>query len=200
MVQIKHKGEHLLKHKATDIGYVNGVSPSDNTVSKALDDIYNSLSTVLSWQAPVADKASLPLTGNTVNDARVVQDDGDGKPAVYVCIATVGTVDQQWIKIADVDWSPPRVVSIAFGDSPYSAAIEGIILVDTSGGNVQILLPAASANTDKIYYVKKKTSDANIITITPNGGDLIENESDAVIINQGTSLEFVSDGSNWYII
>jgi len=52
----------------------------------------------------VATKATLPLSGNAVGDQRVVFDDGDGKQAVYACIATTGTVDQQWAKIADVDW------------------------------------------------------------------------------------------------
>ena len=56
------------------------------------------------WKPPVADKASLPLTGNSTEDCRVVLDDGDGKQAVYLCIAITGTLEQQWKKIGDVDW------------------------------------------------------------------------------------------------
>lgn len=46
----------------------------------------------------------LPVVGNELSDARMVTDDGDGKPAQYVCITTTGLWDTQWIKIADVDW------------------------------------------------------------------------------------------------
>lgn len=57
-----------------------------------------------SWKPSVADRASLPLVGNVVGDQRVVLNDGDGKQAIYTCTATVGTVNQQWAKVGDVDW------------------------------------------------------------------------------------------------
>ncbi|MEA2037189.1 MAG: hypothetical protein U9O94_06765, partial [Nanoarchaeota archaeon] len=109
MVQIIHKGQHLLRHKSQEVGYTNVSQPGIVTVKGAIDDIYTSLSSVLSWQAPVATPADLPLTGNTINDARVVQDDGDGGAAIYVCIATTGTLSDQWQKIADVDWGGSTV-------------------------------------------------------------------------------------------
>ncbi len=56
------------------------------------------------WKTPVVNQAALPLTGNGLDDCRVVLDDGDGKQAVYLCIATTGTLTQQWAKVADVDW------------------------------------------------------------------------------------------------
>ena len=56
------------------------------------------------WKQPVANRASLPLTSNELGDNRVVLDDGDGKQAVYTCIAITGDVDAQWSKVADVDW------------------------------------------------------------------------------------------------
>jgi hypothetical protein len=39
-----------------------------------------------------------------LGDNRVVLDDGDGKQAVYTCVATTGTYTQQWSKVGDVDW------------------------------------------------------------------------------------------------
>lgn len=56
------------------------------------------------WKSPVANRASLPLTSNELGDNRVVLNDGDGKQAVYTCIALTGDVDAQWSKVADVDW------------------------------------------------------------------------------------------------
>lgn len=57
-----------------------------------------------SWKPSVATVAALPVTLNTIGDQRVVLNDGDGKQAIYACIATTGTIDQQWDKIGDVDW------------------------------------------------------------------------------------------------
>jgi hypothetical protein len=56
------------------------------------------------WKTPVATKSALPVTGNSLGDNRVVLDDGDGKQAVYTCVATTGTYTQQWSKVGDVDW------------------------------------------------------------------------------------------------
>jgi len=56
------------------------------------------------WKTPVATQSALPVTGNSLGDNRVVLDDGDGKQAVYTCVATTGTYTQQWSKVGDVDW------------------------------------------------------------------------------------------------
>ena len=98
-VQITHKGQHLLRHKSQDVGYTNGSHPTTLTVKAALDALYLAVGGALYWKDPVANKAALPLASNTVNDARVVQDDGGGIPTIYVCIATAGGVDVQWIKV-----------------------------------------------------------------------------------------------------
>lgn len=66
-----------------------------------------------SWKASVANRAALPLTGNSLSDQRVVLDDGDGKQAVYLCIAITGDVDAQWEKIADVDWNTDEATRVA---------------------------------------------------------------------------------------
>lgn len=73
----------------------------------------------LTWQDPVnrtdssyGSGTTLPVSDNDLNDARMVADDGDGKPAQYVCVATSGTWDQQWKKIADVDWGSSNSIGV----------------------------------------------------------------------------------------
>jgi hypothetical protein len=65
------------------------------------------------WKTPVADKASLPLSGNELGDNRVVLDDGDGKQAVYTCVAVTGDMPTQWAKIGDVDWNSEEATRVA---------------------------------------------------------------------------------------
>ena len=114
MVEILHKGQHPYRHKAQEVNYVR--SGVNKGVKTALDELYSSIGAIVTWKDPVATKALLPLTGNSINDARIVQDDGDTNPAVYVCIAVVGTVDQQWVKIADVDWGDIFDATVNDGD------------------------------------------------------------------------------------
>jgi hypothetical protein len=73
----------------------------------------------VNWKDPV-DRSNagygsgtvLPLTGNVLNDARMVRDDNDGKPAQYVCVAVSGIWSAQWQKIADVDWGSSNSIAV----------------------------------------------------------------------------------------
>jgi hypothetical protein len=67
------------------------------------------------------------------------------------------------------------VVSIAVGDSPYTvAAGVAVVLADTAGGPINVLLPTAS--TPRCIEVKNMdaTAAGNDVTLTPDGGDDID--------------------------
>ena len=142
--QIIHRGQHPYKHKSQEVTYINGTYPAITDVKQALDKAFSLIGQVLSWQTPVANKAALPLTGNSVNDARMVEDDGDGKPAMYVCIATAGNVDAQWLKIADVDWNPfnitgqnciyVKATSTEIAGAVYTTIADAIAYINSLGG------------------------------------------------------------------
>ncbi len=73
--------------------------------------------------------------------------------------------------------------------------------MDTSGGGHTITLPAATSNSGAAILVKKISADANNMTISPTGGDLIDGATSQVTSLQYQSYTFVSDGvSNWWII
>ncbi len=102
-IQVIHKGQHILKHKAKDIRYINDAVPTIKDSQEAIDQLFQLVSGI-NWRDSVATHADLPTVGNLINDARAVQDDdGIGTTAIYVCIATVGTIDQQWFKIAVIN-------------------------------------------------------------------------------------------------
>jgi len=200
MVQIIHKGQHLLRHKSQEVGYTNSTYPTVLNVKTALDEAFSLIGTVLSWKEPVATKAALPIVDNTLNDARVVQDDGDGKAAIYVCVATTGTIAQQWTKIADVDWQGTESITITSTDSPYTVAEYNIILADTSSGDITVVLPASASSKDKSYTVKKITNDTGQITVDPNASETIDGDTTKVIGQYRAAMKVVCDASNWYII
>jgi hypothetical protein len=77
---------------------------------------------------------------------------------------------------------------------------ENTVLVDTTGGNIVITLPAASDNENKVYNVKRITGGGNSLTITPDGVDTIDGAANKTISSQWGVYTIVSDGTGWFII
>lgn len=106
--QIWNANQHPYKHTLSDFLYNNPAIPGVTNVQSALDYI----TAVLYPQskAAVADVASLPTIGNTINDMRVVTDDGDGKAAAYRWEQREGDVAAKWYKIYDLDWGTDSIL------------------------------------------------------------------------------------------
>ncbi len=78
---------------------------------------------------------------------------------------------------------------------------DAVILADATSGNVTITLPAASGSTGYRFYIKRvDNTTTNSVTITPNGGDVIDGFNGISVVSQYDSYELVSNGTNWYII
>lgn len=75
-----------------------------------------------------------------------------------------------------------------------------IVLCDATSNAITINLPAASGSSGLIYHIKKVDSSINIITIDPNGSELIDGDTTKEITEQHTSVQIVCDGSAWYVI
>jgi len=101
--------QHPLRHTLADFGYTSPSLPGVTNVQSALDWV---LAVIYPQQkAAVANPAALPLLGNTINDYRVVTDDGDGKAAAYRWEQREGEVTASWHKIYDMDWGEGTVLS-----------------------------------------------------------------------------------------
>jgi len=80
--QIVHTGQHPLRHRAREVRYLNPTLVGTVTVKEALDFLV-AFGVNLNWKDPVANKAALPLTGNSLSDARIVQDDVESVELVF---------------------------------------------------------------------------------------------------------------------
>ena len=106
---IFNQGQHIYRHTLSDFQYYNPALPENITnVELAMNWILAVL--YPQTQAAVADVASLPLVGNTLNDYRVVQDDGDGKAASYRWEQRDGDVSPKWYKVYDMDWGADSIL------------------------------------------------------------------------------------------
>lgn len=115
MIFDKHRFEiwtlaqHPLKHTLTDFAYTNPSLPGVSDVNAALNYVMKVLYPITKPQ--VANPAALPLIGNTLNDYRVVLDDGDGKNAGYRWEQREGEVTAAWHKVFDFDWSTDSILA-----------------------------------------------------------------------------------------
>jgi len=80
------------------------------------------------------------------------------------------------------------------------ASERGVILVDTSGGDVTLDLPDATGSLMMIYTIKKTTSDSNVVIVDPNASQTIDGSTTHTVSNQWDSIRIVNDGSNWIIL
>ena len=92
------------------------------------------------------------------------------------------------------------VTPVATGDSPVTGAVDTVYIVNTSGGNVEIDLPAASGNSGKTIDVLHKTTGYDCI-IDPNSSETINGSSTSITL-AGVAYQNVTlicDGTEWYI-
>lgn len=75
----------------------------------------------------------------------------------------------------------------------------GTVLVDASGGNVTIFLPAAATDTKK-YNIKKIDPTDNLVIIQPQVSETLDGAAFFEINFQYDSYTVINDGSNWFNI
>ncbi len=107
--QIWNQNQHPFVHSMSDFGYANPNLPDVTNMQGALDYL---IAVIYPNAKPaVPTPADLPLTGNTLADYRVVNDDGDGRSAGYRWEQREGEAAPSWHKIYDVDWSTDSILS-----------------------------------------------------------------------------------------
>jgi hypothetical protein len=74
------------------------------------------------------------------------------------------------------------------------------VLVDASGDNRIVTLPAASSVPGAIFVIKKIDATANTVTLTPQLGETIEEGLSSAISTQYTVKRIQSDGVEWWLI
>jgi hypothetical protein len=119
-----------------------------------------------------------------------------------------GTSNECWISTntsGSGNWAPcpssgVGLLNITNQTSAYTAT-SGDDYIGASGGTFTITLPAAGSNTGKIFDIKKTDASlSNIITIDPNGAELIGGVSTKTLNTLNESYRIVSDGSNWIVL
>lgn len=127
--------QHPYTHSLTEFPYTNPALPSVTNVDGALNYIVAVL--YPNAKAAVATVGDLPAVGNTINDYRVVTDDGDGKAAAYRWEQREGDVAAKWYKVMDVDWSSDSILAQMLDITlPIYVSKMGITDIDDTGADI----------------------------------------------------------------
>lgn len=159
--QIWNQNQHPFVHSMSDFGYANPNLPGITNMQGALDYLIAVI--YPNAKAAVATPADLPLTGNTIGDYRVVNDDGDGRSAGYRWEQREGEAVASWHKIYDVDWSTDSILAAWEGQTldlylvkrGHNDAENGVEITGTFAG--QRIYGGSTANTN--------------LTLSANSGD-----------------------------
>lgn len=160
--QIWNKQQHPFNHEPGEFTYASDSLPGVTTMGAALDYI---VAVLYPQSKPaVANQAALPAVGNTLNDMRVVSDDGDGKAASYRWEQREGEASPSWHKIYDVDWGTDSILQ-AWGLKTQDTYVFrfGYDDVDSAG------VPVVGSLSGQVIY-GGKTAGTNL-TLFANSGD-----------------------------
>ncbi len=167
--------------KSNPTGAFVGDTDSQTLTNKTFAAGSNTLSGVNSTNMDMT--ASYDFSAGTLQAA---------SPTVAADVAIKSYVDAQ----ADAF----TVVSKVFGDSPYTASLNEMVLCDCAGGAITVNLPAASGNGGRRIAIKKTDSTANAVTVDGNSAETIDGAVTQSIGEQYDSLTLICDGTNWHIM
>ena len=168
----------------------------------------------MNWKDPVdrtnsgyGSGSSLPTTGNALNDARMVRDDGDGKPAQYICVAVSGLWSDQWKKIADVDWGAANAISSSASGNLTSTNVQSALeelqsdinsIVDGTT-KVQVSMQDAYDHGSTVSVsgtdVAFKLSDSKSFKIQDQAGT-----TDILKVNAGVATDTVTINGDTFLV
>lgn len=75
-----------------------------------------------------------------------------------------------------------------------------VVLVDTSGGPIEVTLFTAVGNMGKEIIIKKITPDNYVVRTYPNGAETIDGEDEIIMQYTWSAMRIISNGVDWYIV
>lgn len=82
----------------------------------------------------------------------------------------------------------------------YTASMnDSVVLVDSTGGDKTVTLPGVGNSKTKRMAVKKLVA-GNKVIVDPSDAALIDNVTSYTMTTALASVDFVSDGTNWWTV
>jgi len=78
-------------------------------------------------------------------------------------------------------------------------AADSVIVADASDGVITLTMPTAIGIAGRYYYIKKKDSSANVVTIVAAGDQEIDGANSMNLTDQYEAVTLISDGAGWWV-
>jgi hypothetical protein len=134
--------------------------------------------------ADIAIRNALNFEDSPSIDVQVTDDPGNDNVDVTLIVNPAGIIH------------PVRTETTSY----LALLTDEYILGDATLGAMTITLPTVASSVGKLYTVKKIDSTANIVKVDPNGAELIDGAADFDLLSQHEVIEFVCDGTEWWIV
>ena len=93
-----------------------------------------------------------------------------------------------------------NVIEINATNSPYTCVYDDYLIVCDMTANISVVLPNPSTNQGKIFVVKKIGNPHTITVTAGDGSILIDSSTSHTITNNKEAHQFISTGTQYYII
>jgi len=191
--------------------------PSSGLMCYAAIFVLSDLSGVEVFASTPVPTTDIPLGASDVNEC-LVQANPTSTPAWAVkLVGGLFSFDQTYLDGNTKDLrqlvnstggvTGARAATIVTKTSNYTATNNNYtILVDATGGNVTITLPAAAlaynsvTGVGQVLNIKKIDSSGNSVTIDGNGAETIDGATTVATTTQWTSYTLQSNGTAWFIL
>jgi hypothetical protein len=92
-----------------------------------------------------------------------------------------------------------KIDSISSNETLLNFSGGKILLVDSTSGDVTVILPAAVNHAGEIVKIKKN-ADANNVTIDANSSETIDGSTTIILESPRSAVQLICDGSNWHVM
>ena len=191
---------NLNSNNIIDAGLVGGVDVSDHSArheSDGVDELnVSGLSGVLSDSQPVQVHGNDKHLENYTTTDAFIEDFSTSGPQGYIPVSQ-GNGDIQMEDNTSLGTTEDvRIIS-----SSYTTQGESTLIIDS--GITSVTLSTEDVN-DRAHLIRVKdatgNAGSNTVTINTEGSALIDGQSSVTLNNDYESLQFQSDGSNWFIV
>jgi len=125
-------------------------------------------------------------------------DDGDGTSTIAIDDGPGSGLDADTVDGIQGSDISSIYASVTTETGAYTASDGDLVLADASSSGFTVTLP--SPNAGDVVTVKKIDSSTNAVTIATPGAETIDGHSTITISAQFASRDFVSDGTNYFMV
>lgn len=119
---------------------------------------------------------------------------------ITIPTATASQTGMTLVSDASSVWTYRYTEKTAAKTTTYTATGDETVITCTTGSPWTLTLPAAASFPGKHFYIKKTSSDTNVLTVDGNASETIDGQLTLKICSQYDFAKIVSDGSNWHLV